>query len=245
MKKIYEKDEMTFTIICIVIYCILQSLANPLNDMIHIDYFASAVFCILQAIILFNFIRKNRLTKHYGLCKSPVPARQFLYYVPLAVLSTTNLWNGIAFNYSFADTVCRIVCMLCVGFVEEMLFRGFLFKALAKDNMRTAVIISSITFGLGHFLNMINGSGMDFSANLFQVVSAIAFGFLFVIIFYRGGTLLPCIVTHSAFNTISTFADGTGLTPEKQIVFNLIMLILIVSYTLILTRTLPQVQRSA
>lgn len=244
MKKIYEKDEMTFTIICIVAYCILQSLSNPLNDIIHIEYFASAVFCILQAIILFDFIWKNKLTVQYGLCKSPVPARRFLYYIPLIIVSTTNLWNGIAVNYSFAGTVCRIICMLCVGFVEEVLFRGFLFRAIAKDNVKTAIIMSSITFGLGHLLNLINGSGMDLSANLFQIVVAIAFGFLFVIIFYHGGSLLPCIITHSAVNTISTFANETGLTPEKQMVFRLIILILIVSYTLILTRTLPQVQRS-
>lgn len=30
MKKLYEKNELTFAIVWIVIYCVLQSLANPL-----------------------------------------------------------------------------------------------------------------------------------------------------------------------------------------------------------------------
>ena len=70
MKKLYEKNELTFALVWIVIYCVLQSLANPLNEMIGIEYSASAVFCILQAVVLFAFIRKNNLLKRYGLCVS-------------------------------------------------------------------------------------------------------------------------------------------------------------------------------
>lgn len=124
MKKLYEKNELTFAIVWIVVYGVLQSLANPLNEMIGIEYSASAAFCILQTVALFAFIRKNNLQKLYGLCKSPVPACRFLYYVPLVVLASGNLWNGIALNYTPVETVCRIICMLCVGFLEEVIFRG-------------------------------------------------------------------------------------------------------------------------
>lgn len=244
MKKLYEKNEFTFAIVCIVIYCVLQSLANPLNKIIGIEYSASAIFCVLQAVIVFGFIKKNRLLDRYGLCKPSVPASRFLYYVPLIILATRNLWNGTAVNFSLSGTVCRIVCMLCVGFVEEIIFRGFLFEAIAKDNVKTAIIISSITFGLGHLLNLVNGSGMELAANLFQVVGAIAIGFLFVILFYRGGSLLPCIITHSAINTISTFSNGTGLTAGRQMVYSLIMFVIIALYAFILTKTLPQNQSS-
>ena len=132
MKKLYEKNELTFAIVWMVIYCVLQSLANPLNEIIGIEYSASAVFCILQTIVLLGFIRKNGLQKRYGLCRSQVPAWRFLYYVPLLVLASGNLWNGFAVNYSPTETVCRIVCMLCVGFLEEVIFRGLLFASIAK-----------------------------------------------------------------------------------------------------------------
>lgn len=71
MKNLYEKNELTFALVWIAVYCVLQSLANPLNKVLGIEYAASAVFCILQAIVLFAFIRKNNLQKRYGLCKSP------------------------------------------------------------------------------------------------------------------------------------------------------------------------------
>lgn len=119
MKKLYEKNELTFAIVWIVVYCVLQSVGNPLNKVIGIEYAASAVFCILQTIVLFTFIRKNNLQKLYGLCKTPVPAWRFLYYVPLFILASGNLWNGAALNYTPAETVCRIVCMLW-----RRIFRG-------------------------------------------------------------------------------------------------------------------------
>ena len=72
MKKLYEKSEQAFAIIWIVIYCVLQSLANPLNEKIGIEYSASAIFCIIQTIVLFSFVQQNSLLEKYRLCKSSV-----------------------------------------------------------------------------------------------------------------------------------------------------------------------------
>lgn len=244
MKKLYEKNELTFAIVWIVVYCVLQSLANPLNKAIGVAYAASSAFCILQTVALFAFIRKNNLQKRYGLCKSPVPAYRFLYYVPLVVLASGNLWNGVALNYTPVETVCRIICMLCVGFLEEVIFRGLLFKAIAKDNIKSAVIISSVTFGIGHVINLFNGSGMNLVDNLCQIVFAIAVGFLLVTIFYRGGSLLPCIFVHAAINTLGTFANDMNLTTETHLFHLAVLIAVTVTYTLILTRMLPKAQQA-
>ena len=244
MKKLYEKNELTFAIIWIVIYCMLQSFANPLNEKIGIEYSASAIFCVLQTIFLFVFIRQNGLMKKYGLCKSCVPASRFLYYIPLMILATANLWYGVAVNDSWMSIACHIVCMLCVGFLEEVIFRGLLFRAMAKNNIKSAIIVSSITFGIGHLINLLNGSGMDLINNLCQIAFAIAVGFLFVTIFYRGESLIPCIITHSAINTLNTFANDSGFTSEKQIIHSLIMIVITVAYTLLLTKMLPQKQNN-
>lgn len=242
MKKLYEKSELTFAIVCIVVYCVLQSLANPLNEKIGVAYSASAIFSVLQTMVLLTFIWKNSLRKRYGLCKSPVSASRFLFYIPLIILATRNFWNGAALNLNLAGTVCYITCMLGVGFLEEVIFRGFLFKAMAKDNVKTAIIISSVTFGLGHILNLVNGSGMGIAENLFQITGAIVIGFLFVVLFYRGGSLLPCIITHSAINISSVFANEAGLTVEKRMIFQFILFAITIIYSFILTKTLPKKQ---
>ena len=243
MRKLYEKNELRFAIAWIVVYCVLQSLANPLNNAIGIGYAASAAFCILQTVVLFTFIRKNDLQQRYGLCRPSVPAGRFLYYMPLLILASGNLWNGVAVKYAPAETACRIVCMLCVGFLEEVIFRGLLFTAIAKNNIRSAVVISSVTFGIGHLINLFNGSGMDLVSNLCQIVFAIAVGFLLVTIFDRGGSLLPCIIVHAAINTLGTFANDADFTTEMHLLHLAVLIVITAAYTLILTRTLPKNQQ--
>ena len=125
-----------------------------------------------------------------------------------------------------------------------MIFRGLLFKAIAKDNIKSAIVISSVTFGVGHIINLFNGSGMNLLSNLCQIVFAIAVGFLLVTIFYRGGSLLPCILVHSAINTLSTFANYTSLTTKMQLLHLAVLIAVTVAYTLILTRTLPKTQQA-
>ena len=83
---------------------------------------------------------------------------------------------------------------------------------------------------------------MNLASNLCQIVFAIAVGFLLVTIFYRGGSLLPCILVHSAINTLGTFANDTNLTTQMQLTHIAALIAITVAYTLILTRMLPKRQ---
>ena len=238
LDRIYDKSELTFALVWIGIYCLANSSANSVSAAIGID---SAFTCVINGIlvtILYLWIRKKGLLSHFGLCKSRIPASKFLYYLPLALFASTNLWLGFGRNLPALDTVCYILSMLCVGFLEEVIFRGFLFKALAKDNVKTAIVISSITFGVGHILNLFNGSGMELLDNICQVVGAIACGFLFVLIFHRGGSLLPCIIAHSVNNAVSVFANEEAITAQTQLLLSAVVLVIVITYTLILRRTL-------
>lgn len=105
-----------------------------------------------------------------------------------------------------------------------------------------AIVISSVTFGLGHVLNLINGSGMGALENLFQITGAVAIGFLFVIVFYRGGSLLPCIIAHAVINITSAFANGMGLMIERRMLFHMALIAITIVYTVVLTKTLPNHQ---
>lgn len=230
MKKLYEKSELGFALAWIGAYCALQSLAKPLDARIGIDGAASALCCAALALMLLRFLRGNGLLERYGFCRPRVGARGFLYYIPLALLCTSNLWNGVAARLSPMALAAHIALMLCVGLTEEALFRGLLFRALERDGARRAALISSVTFGLGHLLNLANGSGMSLAANLFQVAAATGFGYLFVAIFRRGGSLLPCVFAHAAINILSAFANEAGLSAGRRAAFALIELAIIAAY---------------
>jgi membrane protease YdiL (CAAX protease family) len=130
--------------------------------------------------------------------------------------------------------------MLLVGFLEELIFRGLLFNAMKENNLKSAIIVSSVTFGIGHFINLINGSGADLISNLCQVVSAVAFGFLFVVIFYKSKSLLPCIITHSVLNALSVFQNTAKVTQNYTIITSIILTLIAVCYCLYLSKSLSK-----
>ena len=167
------------------------------------------MFFALFAVISV-FIAKNGLKEHLGLCKPEVPAGKMLFYIPLILIASVGIIFGFAPQYDAVPLVLHTVSMLFVGFLEEIIFRGFLFRGMAKNNMTAAIIVSAVTFGIGHIVNLLNG--YDLVGNLLQIVFAVAVGFLLVFIFIRTGSLVSCIVFHSLNNTLSGFGSAQLLT---------------------------------
>lgn len=199
----YRKNRLNFSLAWIVAYVALTIVADSFSDLLGFTKVITAPLLVLFALFLFGWIRKYDLLDEYGLCPFQGNWKNYIYFIPLLLLMTANLWNGVTINVSATETVLYILSMLCVGFIEEIIFRGFLFKAM-YENVKQAILISSITFGIGHIVNLLNGA--DFVPTLLQICYARAIGFLFTIIFYRGKSLLPCIITHGIFNSLSIFA---------------------------------------
>ena len=218
IKKFYDKNELWFSIIWIIAYCVLASMGDNLSDALGITKVITLPILLGLSIILFLFIKRNNLTEKYGFCKADVAASKMLFYIPVIILLTANMWHGFRLNMSPFESILYILSMLCVGFLEELIFRGLLFNAMLINGKNSAIIVSSVTFGVGHIINLINGSGAELLPNLLQVVYAIAVGFMFVMIYYRTKSLLPCIITHGVFNALSAFANETGLTSKEQII---------------------------
>lgn len=234
MKKLYAKNETSFAILWIIVYCVLFSVGDNLSEAFGIEKIVALPIALLLSIFLLVFIKKNGLSEKYGLCKSNVPASKMLFYIPIIIIITMNLWYGIALSLSPLETVLYILTMLCVGFIEEIIFRGFLFKSMVKSNPTTAIIVSSVTFGIGHIINLINGSGAELLPNILQVIYAIGFGFMCVMIFYKSGSIIPCVVVHSLFNALSVFANEAQITTNEQIISCIILTVLSGSYALYL-----------
>ena len=234
MKKLYAKSEIWFAVVWIIAYVVLASIGDNLSADLGIEKLVTLPILIAMSAILYFFVRKNGLTEKYGLCKPQLPNPKMLFYIPLLVLLTANLWYGIALNLSPVETALYILSMFCVGFLEEMIFRGLLFQAMAKNGVGSAIIVSSVTFGIGHIVNLFNGSGAELLPNLLQVVYAIAIGFAFVMIYCRTKSLLPCIIVHSIFNGLSAFANEAAMTPQREIVSGILLAVIGGGYALYL-----------
>ena len=244
MTKLYKKSETGFAILWIVAYVILTSLADRLSESIGTAKSVTAALHLELSLVLFFWIRRNGLSGKYGFCRSKVPAKRFLYYIPLAVIASASLWSGIGSGIGFLETLLFVISMCCVGYLEEVIFRGLLFRAMEKDNVKTAVIISALTFGLGHIVNLFNSSGQGLADTLIQIVFAILVGFVLVLIFLHGGSLIPCIVFHSVNNAISVFGAEEAMDPKLKIVLNMVLIVVVLGgYLIYLVRAFPKMSQ--
>lgn len=199
MKKIFEKHETLFCILLIVAYVVVNSYC--IQNFGTSDYRSTIINTIFSfALIVLMIILKR--TSYYGLTKV-TNLKKYLYFIPLFLIASVNLWNGVNINNSAKVIIFHILTMLNVGFIEEIIFRGFLFRLMEKINLKRAIIVSSITFGIGHIVNLLNGA--DLIPTLVQICYAIAIGYLFVTIFHKSKSLIPCIITHSLINSLSIF----------------------------------------
>ncbi|MBQ4633906.1 MAG: CPBP family intramembrane metalloprotease, partial [Bacilli bacterium] len=156
MKKIFAKHETLFCMLLIALYIIINSLL--IQNFGLLDYksvIINTVFSIGLIILMMIFKRIS----YYGLIKVIAP-KKYLYFIPLILIISVNLWNGINVNNSTTEIIFYILNMINIGFIEEIIFRGFLFKMMAKDNVKSAIIVSSVTFGIGHIINLFNDAAL-------------------------------------------------------------------------------------
>ncbi len=215
MKKLYEKNELTFALIWIGLYVVVMNIAMQIcggfDDLASktVSQMLVPVACIVAlAVAVTTWIIRNGLTKKFGLCGFNGNLKTFLWFLPLVAISCINLINGLSLTAPIAVSLLMMANKAIAGYVEEVIFRGFLFRGMAKDNLRTAIIVSAVTFGAGHIVNLANTA--DILGVLLQICYAIVIGFLYTVIVYKGGSLWPCIASHMFVNGSSVYGAETG-----------------------------------
>lgn len=243
LKKLYDKSKIWFAVVWIAAYCVLMSVGDALSARVGLQKSVTLVVGLLLSAILLLFLKKHRLFDVYGLCRPKAPARAMLFYLPVLLMLSANLWQGVTIAFGAAEIVLYILSMFCVGFLEEVIFRGLLFHAMRGNSLKAAVIVSSVTFGIGHIINLVNGSGAELLPNLMQIVYATAAGFMFVMIYLKSDSLIGCIVAHGLFNAISVFADESNATTEKQILTCVLLTLITGGYAVYLAWRMKKAQK--
>lgn len=231
MKKIFEKHETLFCILLIIVYVVLNSYC--IQNFGTVDY-RSTIINTTFSIVLIVLMIILKKTSYYGL-KKVTDLKKYLYFIPLILIISVNLWNGVNINNSVREIIFYILTMLNVGFIEEIIFRGFLFKMMEKTNLKRAVIVSSVTFGIGHIVNLLNGA--DLIPTLMQICYAISIGYLFVTIFDKSKSLIPCIITHSLINSLSIF---NVKNPMSLYVVTVFLTIISITYAIYINKTIKE-----
>ena len=112
MKQLYNKSEIWFAVAWIIAYVVLASTGDNISADIGVLKIATLPILIILSVILFLFVIRNGLSEKYGLCKSKISASKMLFYIPLVILLTANLWYGVTMNVSLLETALYILSMM-------------------------------------------------------------------------------------------------------------------------------------
>ena len=202
MRKFYETKPVLFAILWIVVYVVLIA---PLRGRFGDGSLQMLLGLVAISTGLLLFVRTAKLKGALGLDRWLRNGKKLLWLLPMWVLATGNLWGGLGLKYTGVNAIMATLSFLLIGFVEETIFRGFLFNGMRRTGrLPVAIIVSAVTFGMGHIVNLLTGQAtVD---TLLQMVFAVAWGFLLTYAYYKGGSLLPCILIHGIIDAASVFS---------------------------------------
>ncbi|MBP0966981.1 MAG: CPBP family intramembrane metalloprotease [Oscillospiraceae bacterium] len=203
MKKLYEKKPVLFAVIWIVIYVVGFGSAGIQTENAVTNYALQITAGLLIVGVLLLLIRKNGLAAHFGLCRFRGDIRRFLYLIPPLLAATVNIWPGFGLREETA--AANLLGVLAIGviapFLEELILRSILFRAVGKSSTRRAFWIAALSFGIGHLVNIAYGAPVP--DTLAQVAFACCFGICSGALLYTGKSLLPGVMLHILHNSLS------------------------------------------
>lgn len=200
MKKLRANSPIWHAVVWIGIYVVVVNVGDGLSDWLGVQNFATALLLLLMSAVLVWYLRRNGWLQHYGLRQ--LRRTDFactLYYMPLLLIVLLQFLKGPRQGLDGRAVLIVVVLMLAVGFLEELIFRGFLYRALrTQHGVAAAVLISGITFGVGHVVNLARGySG---GQQVLQIIVGCALGIVLALLFAITGTIVPGIIFHVVLN---------------------------------------------
>lgn len=113
--------------------------------------------------------------------------------------------SGKRYEYLWQFIYEFFYCIFAVGFVEEFVFRGFVYKKIKNISQKDmiAIIVSSVLFGVFHL----------FSGNIIQMLMTACIGvfFCFCRVKVKNCSTLSLIIAHGVYDALITVLASTLL----------------------------------
>ncbi|MDF2821166.1 MAG: Abortive infection protein [Clostridiales bacterium] len=236
MNRIMEKKPILHAVLWIFIYIVAVNIGNALSEQIGVDQVTGVLLIVLSFVLVVYLKRANQLNSFGVKGITKLDLRKTLFYAPLVILAFLQLLAGINTALSMEEIATFCLLMIGVGFLEELIFRGMLFQGIyAKSGVNRAVLISGITFGIGHIVNLLNGYSIE--EQLGQIIVAIAIGIVLALIVAITKSIVPGALFHIVFNI-----SGSIMKEKSDIETYILIAILCISaiYALYLFRILKK-----
>ncbi|GGG71179.1 hypothetical protein GCM10011374_39810 [Kocuria dechangensis] len=200
MKNLRTRSPISHALAWIVLLIVLVGIGDTASAAMGRDNAVTAPILVVLSVVLLLYVKANGWLGYYGL-RAPRSAdhRATLYFLPLLLMVLLQVPKGFDHRLDGLDIALVAVLMLCVGFLEELIFRGFLYQAIREQSgVRRAIVISGVTFGIGHVVNLARGYTGE--QQLLQIVVAVAIGLVLALLVALTGSIMPGVVFHILLN---------------------------------------------
>ncbi|MBY9080039.1 CPBP family intramembrane metalloprotease [Paenibacillus sp. HN-1] len=178
----------------------------------------------ITAVLVLYFTLKRKWGFYGFRSLSSIPKGDWRYYLPLLVLLAIIALKGFR-QIEASEVLFYLGFTLLVGFVEESIYRGLIVNILRPKSVRTAVITSSVLFGVTHVLSVL--SGQDAFQTVLQIVYALLLGGALALLMIRNRNILPLILFHFLHNFIQFVGNDNS---DAYLGIDLAILVLLAAY---------------
>lgn len=223
----------------VAVYVALVNVGDLAASQLPVAIWATGILLGGLSIMLLVYLKKTGLAGFYGVKRPQAGTMSLaLYLVPLFSIAFLQYAKGLNPELDARAVVLAVLLVVSVGFIEELLFRGFLFQALLKrGNLNRAILVSGVTFGIGHIVNLTRGYSV--SDQLIQIAGAVGIGIALAYCVALTGSIIPGVVFHALFNLSGTLTNHLVVW-DMYIVG--VILVVLVPYILFMRTRLARVQ---
>lgn len=200
-------------VMCYLLMLIMVFLFNKLSDLLHTDSLwmgvLSYAFVAVPILIYVSRVEKKPMSSIglYGVTVKEILIGVIIGVVMFLVQQVPLLIMGTDYGM-FASPpdwqrilVMSIFCIVCVGFTEEVMLRGFILhkSMLLFNNRLLAVILNCIIFYIIHWppIRFVFGEFFNITLN-----TLILCGYFFI---SRKKSIVPLIVAHGVYDIIAIY----------------------------------------
>ncbi len=146
---------------------------------------------------------------------------------------------------SFGDIIIYALFCLCVGFFEEMAFRGCALMFFLKKRANTrlgifiSILFSSLIFGIVHLINIFTSSPISV---LLQIGYSALIGALCSVVLLATENIWLCVLCHGLYNFCGGLKDNFGagiMWTTPQMIFTAIVAVIVTVYMIWLFFKIP------
>lgn len=214
MRKLQASSPIWHAVAWIGIYVVAMNIGDALSEAIGVPNSGTTAVLVVLSLWLIFYLRRDGWLRYYGVrAVRRSDFKKTWLYIPLVLIVVMQFTKGMRDDLDLTAVLLIVALMLCVGFLEELIFRGMLFRGIQRtSNLTRAVVISGVTFGIGHIVNL--ARGMSVVDQLTQIGFAVVLGIVLALLFAVTETIIPLIVFHALVNISGSL---TVNNPESEL----------------------------